>query len=181
MEILNLCERPELSSKAALWFSSKWGVSKEAYEESIKEAAAKEMARNMTGQRKEYAVSGGRTIRYYAVPRWYIVLDEEENIIAGAGIVENDFNERKDLSPNLCALFVEEQWRNRGIAGRILDFALRNMGSFGIERLYLLTEHTDFYEKYGWKFMTMAKYDDGELLRLYAADCTPPQPAQGIE
>ena len=167
MEILNLCERPELSSKAALWFSSKWGVSKEAYEESIKEAAAKEMARNMTGQRKEYAVSGGRTIRYYAVPRWYIVLDEEEII--------------EEIENSGFALFVDEQWRNRGIAGRILDFALRNMGSFGIERLYLLTEHTDFYEKYGWKFMTMAKYDDGELLRLYAADCTPPQPAQGIE
>ena len=146
MKITNLCGRPELVQKAASCFSSKWGFSADVYSESISKCDE-------------------------AVPRWYVILDKEENIIAGAGIVENDFNERKDLSPNLCALFVEEEWRNQGLAGELLDFALRDMAGLGIEKLYLVTEHTGFYEKYGWRFLTMAKYDDGEMMRLYAADC----------
>ena len=68
-------------------------------------------------------------------------------------------------------MFVEEEWRNQGLAGELLDFALRDMAGLGIEKLYLVTEHTGFYEKYGWRFLTMAKYDDGEMMRLYAADC----------
>ena len=58
------------------------------------------------------AACGGR-----AVPRWYLVIDEKDEIVAGAGIIDNDFHDRPELTPNLCALYVEESWRGRGIAG----------------------------------------------------------------
>ena len=32
------------------------------------------------------------------IPQWYIVLNEEGDIIAGAGVVENDFHDRRDLA-----------------------------------------------------------------------------------
>ena len=37
--------------------------------------------------------------------------------ISGAGVIENDFHDRKDLTPNLCALFVEERKCGRGEPG----------------------------------------------------------------
>ncbi len=46
----------------------------------------------------------------------------EKEIIAGIGVIENDFHNRKDLAPNVCAVYVEEAYRNRGIAGRMLQF-----------------------------------------------------------
>ena len=106
-----------------------------------------------------------------AVPQWYAALDGAGNIIAGAGVIENDFHDRKDLFPNLCALFVEEPYRRRGIAGELLNFARKAMRCAGIQKLYLVTEHTSFYEQYGWRYITDATGDDGVKMRLYEAEC----------
>lgn len=142
-----LREHPELTERAALWFSSKWDVPEEAYRESICQCTAQK-----TG-----------------VPQWYVVLDNEQNIVAGAGVIENDFHDRKDLSPNLCALFVEQAYRNQGIARHILDFVKRDMGNMGVQQLYLVTDHTEFYEKCGWSFLTMVNDANGCPERMYAA------------
>ena len=87
-------ERPEWKKQAAEWFASKWHLPYSVYEESIDEAISK----------------------VQPAPQWYIVLNEDEEIIAGAGIIDNDFHDRPDLTPNLCALFVEKEYRNQGIA-----------------------------------------------------------------
>ena len=101
-----------------------------------------------------------------AIPQWYLAVHRAE-IIGGVGVIENDFHGRKDLSPNLCALFVEEAWRNQGIAGRLLQFVCDDMVKWNIHTLYLLTDHTSFYERYDWKFICMAKSEDGETMRIY--------------
>ena len=101
-----------------------------------------------------------------AVPQWYVVLSEGR-MVGGIGVIENDFHDRKDLSPNLCALFVEEAWRNQGIAGKLLQFVCDDMEEWNIHTLYLLTEHTSFYERYDWEFICMAKSEDGETMRIY--------------
>ena len=148
MTLKKLYEYPEFLEKAAYWFSQKWNVPVEAYKESIQKSIDQK-----TG-----------------IPQWYIVLDEKQEIIAGAGIIDNDFHERKDLSPNLCALFVEEKYRKKGIANSILDFERKELGNMGFEKLYLITDHTKFYEKCGWDFMTMVTDDDGIPVRMYVAD-----------
>ena len=114
--ILNLRERPEWLEQAAEWFHAKWGVPLSAYRESM--AAC---------------VRGGSS-----VPQWYLTVDGA-TILGGLGVIENDFHDRKDLAPNVCAVYVEEPYRCRGIAGALL-------------------EH---YERYGWRFLCMAQ-GDGE-------------------
>lgn len=149
MEFLKLREHTEWSDKAALWFHEKWGIPQEAYQSSIATCLTKSTA----------------------VPQWYIVIQQTE-IIGGVGIIENDFHDRKDLSPNICALFVEERWRNQGIAGRLLHFVCDDMAGLNVAPLYLLTDHEDFYERYNWKFICMASGDDGEIMRVYKSpDC----------
>ena len=101
-----------------------------------------------------------------AVPQWYIVI-EGQQIIAGAGVIENDFHNRKDLTPNICALYVEPERRCRGIAGHLLKHICKDMAGKGINSLYLITEHTSFYERYGWEYLCMVKGDDGEQMRMY--------------
>jgi len=64
-------------------------------------------------------------------------------------VIDNDFHERKDLSPNLCALFVDEAYRKQNIAKQLLDFAREEMKGLGFEKLYLVTDLDDFYEKCG--------------------------------
>lgn len=142
--VLKLAEHPEWLHEAAAWFHSKWHVPLEAYEES--------MAESLNGQ---------------AVPQWYVVR-EGGRIIAGLGVIENDFHDRKDLTPNVCAVYVEKEWRCRGIAGEMLRFVCEDMKVRGIDTLYLVTDHTSFYERYGWHFYCMAQGDgEPDLTRVY--------------
>lgn len=85
MEILKLREHSELASEAAEWFHSKWDIPVEEYAGSIQECLT------------------GKSI----VPQWYVAV-ENQQIIGGIGVIENDFHNRKDLTPNVCAVYVEE-------------------------------------------------------------------------
>ena len=142
--ILKIQEHSELKDAAADWFHSKWGVPKEAYLESM-----------------EDCIAGG------AVPQWYIVMDGS-SFVGGLGVIENDFHDRKDLTPNVCAVYVEDAYRSQGIAGKMLNFVCEDMRQHGIDTLYLVTDHTSFYERYGWEFLCMVQGDDEpEMTRMY--------------
>ena len=134
---ITLREKPELAEAAAQWFHSKWGVPKEAYRECMD------------------ACLQGKTA--YG---WYLCLHGED-IVGGLGIIENDFHDRRDLFPNVCAVYTEETYRGKGIAGQLLDLAVEDMRAKGISPLYLLTDHVGFYERYGWEFFCTAQ-GDGE-------------------
>lgn len=43
-------------------------------------------------------------------PQWYTAM-ENRKIIGGMGVIESDFPNRKDLSPNVCAVYTEEYKR----------------------------------------------------------------------
>ncbi|ELW86107.1 GNAT family N-acetyltransferase [Acinetobacter baumannii] len=148
MQILRLSDYPQYKEMAAQWFSEKWQIPVEAYLESIQISIDQK----------------------HAIPQWYIVLNKDKHLIAGAGVIDNDFHECKDLTPNLCALFVEENYRNQNIAKQILDFVREDLSNQGIQTLYLITDHTEFYEKCGWRFLMLVKDEEGEMVRMYVAD-----------
>ena len=141
---ITLRERPELEQAAANWFHSKWGVPESAYLEC--------MGDYLSGK-TEYG--------------WYLALDGEQ-IVGGLGVIENDFHDRKDLFPNVCAVFTEEDYRKRGIAGALLNMAVEDLRAHGISPVYLVTDHTGFYERYGWEFLCMVQGDgEPDLTRMY--------------
>lgn len=141
---ITLREQPELKDKAASWFHNKWGVPVEAYLECMNDYLDK---------KTEYG--------------WYICLDGDK-IIGGMGVIENDFHDRKDLSPNVCAIYTEEEYRGNGIAGKLLDMVVDDMRNKGISPIYLVTDHTGFYERYGWEFLCMVQGDgEEEMTRMY--------------
>ncbi len=137
--ILSITDHPELVEPAAEWFHQSWHIPKSAYLESMAECLR--------------ALS--------PVPQWYVMLDGQK-IIGGIGVIENDFHDRKDLAPNVCAVYVEPEYRRRGLAGRLLQRVCDDMAGRGIDTLYLLTDHTGFYERYGWEFLCMAQGDGEE-------------------
>lgn len=58
----------------------------------------------------------------------------------------------------------------QGLARALLDLARREAGAAGIPRLYLVTDHTAFYEKCGWTYLTQARdTETGEPIRVYTA------------
>lgn len=144
-KIIRLSGQPEIKERAAQWFHEKWGVPLAAYLESMEEC--------LTGKGP--------------VPQWYVAV-EDDRIIGGMGVIENDFHDRKDLAPNVCAVYTEEDRRGRGVAGALLNDVCEDMKQRGIDTLYLLTDHDSFYERYGWEFLCMAQGDgEEEMSRMY--------------
>ena len=98
---------------------------------------------------------------------WYLCLDGDR-IVAGLGVIENDFHDRKDLSPNICAVYTDEPHRRRGIMGRLLELAMADLRSHGVSPVYLVTNHVGLYEKYGWEYLCMVQSDgEPEKSRMY--------------
>lgn len=144
-EIIRLVDRPDLKENAAQWFHEKWGIPLAAYAESMEECLAMKSA----------------------VPQWYLAM-EDDRIIGGLGVIENDFHDRKDLAPNVCAVYTEEDRRGQGVAGALLHTVCMDMKERGIDTLYLVTDHTSFYERYGWEFLCMVQGDgEPEMSRMY--------------
>ena len=75
--------------------------------------------------------------------------------------------DRVYLTPNVCALFVEKDYRNQRIAKMILETIKQDFAEMGVKVLYLVTDHTDFYEKYNWQFIGMAQDNEGIPVRVY--------------
>ena len=141
---ITLRERPDLKETAAKWFHSKFGVPDEAYLQCME------------------AYLDGKT--EYG---WYLCLDGDK-IVGGMGVIENDFHDRKDLYPNICAVFTEEEYRSKGIAGNLLNMTVEDLRTKGISPVYLVSDHTGFYERYGWEFLCMVQGDgEPELTRMY--------------
>lgn len=106
-----------------------------------------------------------------AVSQWYLTL-EGECIVGGMGVIDNDFHNRRDLTPNVCAVYTEADRRGRGIAGALLQLVCDDMRERGIRTLYLLTDHTAFYERYGWEFLCMVQGDgESQPSRMYVHRC----------
>ena len=98
---------------------------------------------------------------------WFICLDGSQ-IVGGLGVIENDFHDRKDLTPNVCAVYTEESYRRRGIAGELLNMAVEALRAKKIAPVYLVTDHTGFYERYGWDYLCMVQGDgEPEMTRMY--------------
>ena len=140
----SLRDHPERKDQAASWFHEKWGVPEQAYLDC--------MTAYLNGE-TEYG--------------WYLCMIGER-IVGGLGVIDNDFHDRKDLSPNVCAVYTEEAFRGQGIAGQLLNMVVEDMRDKGIIPLYLVTDHTGFYERYGWEFLCMVQGDgEPEMTRMY--------------
>ena len=141
---VTLRQKPQLKEQAAAWFHDKWQVPQKAYLECMEAYLNDET---------EYG--------------WYLCLDKER-IVGGLGVIENDFHNRKDLTPNVCAVYTEMEYRSQGIAGQLLDIVVKDMKSKEITPIYLITDHTSFHERYSWEFLCMVQADDEtNMTRMY--------------
>ena len=142
--LISLGEQPQWKERAAAWFHEKWGVPQQAYLDCMEAYLRGETAYG-----------------------WYLCL-AGDRIAGGLGVIENDFHQRPDLAPNLCAVYTEPEYRRQGIAGRLLARAVADLRAQGIAPVYLLTDLVGFYERYGWAFFCMAQCTDAPICsRIY--------------
>ena len=80
-------------------------------------------------------------------------------VIGGLGVIANNFHRRTDLTPKICAVYVEPRARGRGVARALIDRVCAELSAAGWERVCLITGHDCFYG--------MAEENDGGWIQMY--------------
>jgi len=147
-EIINLRKQPEYQDVAIRYFQKTWGseVSNEVYVDCI-----------------SHCLTTANPL-----PNWYLLRDGDQ-VIGGAGLITNDFISRMDLWPWLCALYVAEERRRQGHAGRLIEYVKSDCAGLGFDRIYLCTDHIGFYERSGFQYIGDGFHPWGERSRIYEA------------
>lgn len=150
MRIASIRENPEFKDKAIEFFQKKWASesSMMVYEDCIANSINTKSP----------------------LPHWYLLLDDNDEIIGGAGLITNDFISRMDLYPWACALYIEEKNRGKSYGAMLLNKAKEDAKSGGFSHLYLSTGHIGYYEKYGFTYIGTGYHPWGESSRIYMSE-----------
>jgi RimJ/RimL family protein N-acetyltransferase/GNAT superfamily N-acetyltransferase len=100
------------------------------------------------------------------IPQFFVLL-KGECIVGCCGLIMNDFVSRHDLYPWLCGLYIEPRERGGGLGNMLMLHAEREAALAGYRELYITTDHTGYYERYGWAFVGTAYEISGAETRVY--------------
>ena len=142
--IIAIREHPDYLKQAVDYFSSKWGVSRNVYQDCV--------ANSLTTESP--------------LPRWYLMLRNGE-IIGSYGLIVNDFISRQDLWPWICVVYIEENERGKALGSQLLEHGRHEAATLGFSTVYLSTDHVGYYEKYNWLYIGQGYGAGGNESRIY--------------
>lgn len=89
-----------------------------------------------------------------------------------ASLVKCDMETHSHLSPWLASVYVDEAYRQQGIASRLITRCLNAAQDCDIKTAYLFTpDATEFYLKRGWKILEQTRYQN-EKVDIMSYDLT---------
>lgn len=100
---------------------------------------------------------------------WYLLMDNNK-IVGCAGLISNDFVSRMDLTPFLCALYIEKEYRGKNLGKLLIDKIKEDALSRGFDHLYLVTNHIGYYEHFGFEYFATGYHPWNDSSRIYKAN-----------
>ncbi|WP_339244368.1 GNAT family N-acetyltransferase [Paenibacillus sp. FSL R10-2796] len=98
------------------------------------------------------------------------LLLKHDVIIGFYQLIEQEFITRKDLSPWIAPLFIDESERGKALGAVLLEHARKIAGQLGYAKVYLATDHILYYEKYGFKEIGLDNFEWGRPTKIYEHD-----------
>lgn len=95
------------------------------------------------------------------------MLVDGEKLVAFCTLAPLDDIQPTELSPWIGFVYTYPEYRGHRYAGLVLDYAESIATVMGREYIYISTNHTGLYEKYGYEFLKMEKDMGGEDSRIY--------------
>lgn len=95
------------------------------------------------------------------------LLLKHDVIIGFYQLIEQEFITRKDLSPWIAPLFIDESERGKALGAVLLEHARKIAGQLGYAKVYLATDHILYYEKYGFKEIGLDNFEWGLPTKIY--------------
>lgn len=79
-----------------------------------------------------------------------IVALDGETIAGYCTVAKTDCIPDAPYTPYIGYVFVGEAFRGHRLSGRMIDFACAYLKTLGFDRVYLVSDHENLYEKYGF-------------------------------
>ncbi len=103
------------------------------------------------------------------VPSFIIGLEDAE-LIGSASLVEQDMDNRAELTPWLADVFVKPEYRGRGFATSLIRRIEDEARSAGIARLFLYTpDAAELYRRLGWTAVETCEYKGAAVVIMTRA------------
>ena len=151
LKIYNIKEKQEFLKEVAELTQKEWGdqtLPQEEYEEKVNRKIAK-------------------IVRSFDNPSYCkLILLDNTTLIGFISIFPTDGKERTDLSPWYATMFVKEEHRGKGYSKILNKAILEEAKNRGFKKLYLKTNLTNYYEKFGATFLQYL--DNGEKLYYFS-------------
>ena len=138
LKIYNIKENQEFLREVAILTQKEWG-SKTNSEEEFRAKINKKIS---------------KIINNFNNPLYCkLVLLDDDILIGFISIFPTDGDERKDLSPWYATMYVKEEFRGKGYSKILNNAILEEAKNRGFNKLYLKTDLTNYYEKFGATFL----------------------------
>ncbi|OGO84270.1 MAG: hypothetical protein A2Y24_07710 [Clostridiales bacterium GWE2_32_10] len=100
------------------------------------------------------------------IPQIYVAT-EGNTLLGTVSLLRSDLKSRQDLFPWFACLYVIEEYREKGI-GKILEsHAMQSSKNMGYNKIYLITDLIDYYEKMEWQFIGEEPTIQGSMKKVY--------------
>lgn len=101
------------------------------------------------------------------IPLSLIALIDNE-CVGIISIFENDLETRPELTPWLAGLYVNPNYRCKGIADKLINGVLEICKNMNYTTVFLRTERTsDYYKKHGWTFVEYTTDEYGQETSVF--------------
>lgn len=88
-------------------------------------------------------------------------------IIGMATLMKTDYYPLPEIFPWASTVFVSEEYRGRGVCGKLIEAVNEYARELGFDRTYIPTEFVGLYEKYGYRCIGNIVNYGGGVDRLY--------------
>jgi len=144
--VINLADEPEHIEQVSAWVWEEWSKASGVPLETII-------------YRTKHAIYKDR------IPQTIIAKYKDEPV-GTVSLWYNDLTSRQDLYPWLASLFIKKEFRGKGIGTLLQEKCIEAAKQLGFSEIYLITDHENYYERSGWKFIEMAPIRDSQT-RVY--------------
>lgn len=100
-----------------------------------------------------------------------VALVNDDKIIGFCTLRENRLKNHLDINPWLCNVMIMDEYKGKGYAKTMLDYACQKFKTFGYDRVYSWTDQVpEFYKKLGWKYEGEITKNEGGTGLLFSKD-----------
>lgn len=80
-----------------------------------------------------------------------IVAVDNEKICGYCTVSKTDCIPDVDYTPYIGFLFVDEKYRGNRLSQQLIEYAIDHIKNVGYNKVYIVSDHENFYEKYGFR------------------------------